>query len=353
MKVKKQNYGTLSDGTKATLYTVSNAKMSFSVTDYGCTITSILLPDKVSGTVDVLLGFSTLDGYITGAGSYGALVGRFANRISAAKFDINGQEYDLDANSNGNCLHGGYTRFEKMLWNSKIISTKHGTGVRFTRLSHEKEQGFPGNMQIEVTYTLNDANEITLSYKAVSDKATPVNLTNHSYFNLAGNGSILDHTLQMNCSYYLDVDKELIPSGKLIPVKNTIFDFTTGKTIGTDIAKTGNGYDHCFVTQAYDAGAKTAFDFAVSGQLVQAAVLSDPVSGRKMSVKTNQEGVQVYTANSIEGTTGKNGRKYRAHEAICLETQCFPDSPNKQEFPSCILQPGSKYKALTVYGFSF
>jgi len=353
MKVKKQNYGTLSDGTKATLYTVSNGKMSFCVTDYGCTLTSILVPDKIHGMVDVLLGFSTLDGYVTGKGSYGALVGRFANRISGAAFSVEGKQYSLDANNNGNCLHGGFRRFEKMLWKSKAVSTKHGEGVRFTRTSPSLEQGFPGNVQLEVTYTLNDDNELTLSYRAVTDKATPINLTNHSYFNLAGSGTILNHLLQLNCTSYLDVDKALIPTGKLIPVKGTAFDFTKEKPVGADIKKTGSGYDHCFVTQNYDAHAKSAFEISEKTGLVLAAKVTDPASGRKMTVKTNQIGMQVYTGNSVEGTVGKNGCAYQNHDAICLETQCFPDSPNKPEFPSCILEPDRKYRALTVYGFSF
>ncbi|QTQ14094.1 galactose mutarotase [Treponema parvum] len=350
MEVKKEVFGTLSDGNVASLYTVSNGKMSFSATDYGCIITSILLPDPRSGKVDVSLGYSTLTGYACGTSSFGAIVGRFANRIGNAKFSLDGKDYALDVNSCGaDCLHGGYTRYDKMLWKSSVFSNKNGIGVKFTRTSRDMEQGFPGNVKLEVVYTLDKFNRITLKYKASSDAATPINITNHTYFNLAGRGSVEDHVLQMNCPSYLEVDKNLIPTGKLIRVNGSAFDFLKSKKLGKDIKKTGNGYDHCFVTEVYDPDMKSAFD----GEVKYAATIEDPVSGRAMKVYTDQIGIQLYTGNFLNGETGRNGMKYGKHEAFCLETQCFPDTPNKKDFPSCILYPGKKYKALTVYEFLF
>ncbi|MCR5290078.1 MAG: galactose mutarotase [Treponema sp.] len=350
MKVKKTRFGTLCDGSKVTLYTVSNGKMSVSMMDYGCTLTSILVPNGKGGTIDVLVGRSTLDSFINGAGSHGGIVGRFANRISNARFTLDGKDYGLDVNScNKDCLHGGFERYEKMLWSGTEVTTKYGTGVKFTRLSCDGEQGFPGNVALEIYVTLNDFNELTLKYVAVTDKATPINITNHAYFNLAGRGTVLKHTLKLACKQYLEVDDTLIPTGKLIDVAGTPFDFTKEKQIGKDIADTGVGYDHCYVTPAYNPK-KGAFD---SDKVIPVALLKDPESGRSMTVSTNQIGIQVYSGNFMEGHRGKNGIIQQKHDALCLETQCFPDSPNKKSFPSCILQPGDKYKALTTYKFIF
>lgn len=349
MEIKKEIFGVLSNGNAASIYTVSNENMSFSVTDYGCILTSILLPDGKGGKVDAVLGYSTLSDYARGTSSFGAVVGRFANRIGGAKFSIDGTEYQLDVNDGVNCLHGGFNRYDKMVWASSIVSTKSGLGVRFTRVSPDGEQGFPGNVRYEITYTLNKDNQITLKYKATADKATPINITNHSYFNLAGRGSVEDQILQMNCPSYIPVDKTLIPTGKIVSVKGTPFDFIKPKRIGDDIKSTGSGYDHCFVTESYSPDMENAF----SGELRQIAEVTDSKSSRGMKVYTDQIGVQLYTGNFLNEEIGRDGMRYNKHEALCLETQCFPDTPNKSGFPSCILQPEEKYKAVTIYEFVF
>lgn len=350
MEIKKEVFGTLSDGSVASIYTVSNGKMSFSVTDYGCIITSILLPDERYGKADVVLGYSTLAGYTTGTASFGAIVGRFANRIGNSKFSVDGKEYKLDVNSGKNdSLHGGFLRYDKLMWKSKIVSDENGLGVCFSRTSHDMEQGFPGNVEYEITYTLNEKNQISLTYRAKADKSTPVNITNHSYFNLAGRGKVYDHVVQLKCPSYLEVDEYLIPTGKLAAVDNSAFDFRKPKPIGKEIAKVGVGYDHCYVTDVYKPGMKSAFE----GELKEVGTVTEPVTGRTMKVYSNQIGIQFYTGNYLNGEVGRDGMIYNKHEAFCLETQCFPDTPNKKEFPSCILTPGEQYEAVTIYEFSW
>lgn len=357
MKVTKTYYGTLSNGEKANLYTVDNGKMSFCVTDFGCTLTGIFLPAKSGKKDDILLGYSTLDGFVRCPGlSFGSIVGRFANRIGGAAFSIDGKVYLLDKNDNDiNTLHGGFTRYDHMIWKSRIVSTKNGKGVEFKRTSPDGEQGFPGNAEITVTYTLNDKNDLRLEYKVSSDKATPVNFTNHAYFNLHGSGTVLNHTLQMNSEYTLDVDEKLIPTGKLNPVKGTAFDFNTAKTLGKDIEEVMPGYDNCYTTCWYSKDSEwvepTEECFTAPG--AECAVLTDPETSRTMKVYTNQPGIQLYSANWIEGVQGKLGTVYKRHGAVCLETQAFPDAPNKIHFPNSILNPGEVYDAITVYSFTF
>ena len=352
MTVTKQKWGTLCNGQTANLYTASNGTMSFSATDYGCTLTGIFLPNKNGVFTDILLGFSTLQGYINSLSCFGSIIGRFANRISDAQFKIDGKTYQLDKNENAkNTLHSGFTRFDHFLWESKAIETEEGVGVQFTRCSADGEQGFPGNLTATVSYMLSRDNRLTLKYSAKTDKATPINFTNHAYFNLAGSGTILEHELQTDCQGYLEVDKNHIPTGKILSVKGTPFDFTTMKKIGANIHETEDGYDHCFVTPIYN-GRDSGLPLDEK-KLFRAAVLIEPKLKRKMYVETNQEGMQVYTANQIEGIIGKHGATYHNHEALCLETQCFPDTPNKAEFPPCILKPGEVYNAVTVYGFEF
>ena len=343
LKVKKGKFGLLSDGTKVHLYTISNGNMSFSATDYGCTITSIILPGKNNSKVDVVLGYSSLEGYLLSNLSFGTVVGRFANRIADASFTLNGTKYELDHNDGNNCLHGGFNRWEKMMWKARKIHTENGTGIEFTHTSHDGEQGFPGTLKAKVIYTLSEDNVLTFDYQAVTDKATPVNITNHSYFNLKGynGGNIEDQILQLNCNHYLEVNDKLIPTGNKIDVKGTAFDFTVPKPIGKDIADTGIGYDHCYLCDMESATENPKL----------AAVLKDPASGRKMSVKTTQPGIQLYTSNFIEGFMGKQGIVYHNHDAVCLETQCYPDSPNHPDFPDCILKPGEVYHQITQYIF--
>ena len=351
MKVTKQKFGMLSDGTKVNLYTVKNGKMSFSCTDYGCTITSIVLNDGKGKNTDILAGYSTLEGYINGTVYFGAIVGRFANRIGKAAFALDGKKYELDKNDGPNCLHGGYFGYHKVVWKGKAIDDGKLCGVRFTRTSPDGEQGFPGNVKFTITYLLDENNNLTCIYNAETDKATPVNITNHAYFNLAGKGNIGEHTMQMNSTKRLEVNAKLIPTGKLLDVKGTPFDFTKEKKIGKDIKAVGVGYDHCYVTELYDPENPHCGLPLEDDDLVEFCTVKEPVTGHEMSVFTNMEGCQFYTGNYIKGVTGKNGLVYDSHDAFCLETQCFPDTPNQTSFPSCILEPGQKMKAKTVYSF--
>ena len=353
MKIVKQKFGMLSDGTKVNLFTVKNDKMSFSCTDYGCTLTSIVI-NKDDGTkTDVLLGFSTLEGYLNTKFCFGSIVGRFANRIGKASFTLNDTKYQLDKNDGPNTLHGGFDGYDKMMWSAKEIKKKNQCGVKFTRVSPNGEQGMPGNVKLEVSYLLDDNNNLTCYYTATTDKPTPINITNHAYFNLAGKGSVKNHTVKMNSDYILEVDSKLIPTGKLLPVKDTPFDFTTEKKIGEEIKEVGVGYDHCYVTEIYSEENKQAALPLDSSDLVEFAQVKDESSGIEMDVYTNLEGCQFYTGNYIKGIVGKNGVVYQSHDAFCLETQAFPDSPNKPDFPTSILEPGQKYKAKTVYSFRF
>lgn len=343
LKFKKVKFGTLYDGRKVHLYTVSNGSMSFSAIDYGCTITSILLPAKGGKKVDVLLGCSTLEGYASSGSCFGTVVGRFANRIGGASFSLNGKTYQLDKNDGENCLHGGFDRYEKKLWSAKKIRTDKGLGIEFSRTSPAGEQNMPGNLKIKVTYTLNEDNELTLDYSAKTDAPTPVNLTNHAYFNLKGydGGSIEDQELKMDCSKFVEVDEHLIPSGKLCSVdEKKAFDFRVPKLIGKDMKETGSGYDHAYCIDSYN------------GSLVEFAVLKDPASGRTMTVSTTLPACQIYTANFIDGF-GKNGYPLKAHDAVCMETESYPDSPNHENFPSCIVTPEKPYHETTVYKFGF
>ena len=351
MKTTAQNFGVLSDGTKVSLFTVKNRSMSFSVTDYGCRITSIILRDADGTETDVALGYSTLDGYIYDESYFGAFVGRFANRISGAAFTLGGERYTLDRNDGRNMLHGGFDGWDKKVWKAKTISAEKYAGVEFTRVSKDGEQGFPGTMRVSVRYVLDDRNKLTCRYTASTDKACPVNLTNHSYFNLAGKGTIENHVLKLDCPSYLESTSALIPTGKILSVKDTPYDFLKEKRIGRDITKIGSGYDDCFVTRLYDEkGGKSGVPESAK-KIVRVAQLRDPESGRTMTVDTNAEAIQLYTGNMLKAVRGKNGRIYAKHGALCLETECFPDSPNIAHFPSCVLLPGKKYESITVYGF--
>ena len=350
MKVSKSKFGMLCDGTKVNLYTVKNGSMSFSCTDFGCTITSIVLNDGKGKKTDVVLGHSTLEGYINGNVFFGAIVGRFANRIGKAEFDLNGKKYQLDKNDGPNCLHGGFDGYHKIVWKGKIIDDGKLCGVRFTRTSPDGEQGFPGNVEITVTYLLDKNNNLTCSYTAKTDKATPINFTNHSYFNLAGKGNVCDHVMQMNSAYYLEVSPKLIPTGKLLDVAGTPFDFNTPKTLGQDIDQIKPGYDHCYVTEVYNEDTKTSVPLDDS-DLVEFCKVTEPTTGHEMQVFTNLVGCQLYTGNFIQDKIGRAGKKYNIHDGFCFETQCFPDTPNQKDFPTCVLEPGQTMKAKTVYSF--
>lgn len=321
-----------------TVFTVSNEKISFSVMDYGCTITNLFVKDKNKNPVDIVLGVDSVSDWYECTDSRGAIVGRVANRIRNGEFSLNGKKYSLDKNDGLNTLHSGKNRFEKMMWNSEILEN----GIRFFRLSKSMEQGFPGNVQISVEYTLSE-NELKLEYTATTDEETPLNLTNHAYFNLNGEGKILDHEVQLDCDEYLEIDSSVIPTGKILPVKDTIFDFTKGKKIGRDISlcdeKIGGGYDNCFVTKGDES------------ELVRVGSVFSEKSGIRMEIFTNQKGIQVYSGNWLSGTKGKNGKFHEKYDGICFETQRFPNGVNIPEFPSSILKVDQKYKSVTVLRF--
>lgn len=344
----REPFGTLPDGTNVELFTLKNAAgMQVQITNYGGIVTSIKVPDRDGKIADVTLGFDTLQGYLRNSPYFGATIGRYANRIANAQFKLNGATYKLAANDGPNTLHGGIVGFDKTVWQADTFERDEEVGIVLTHVSPDGEEGFPGTLAAKVTFTLNAADELVFDYEATTDKPTVVNLTNHSYFNLAGEGSgdILSHQMMINADRYTPVDDKLIPTGELPEVAATPFDFRTPMPIGTHIAedneqlKRGRGYDHNFVLNSGDG-------------MVLAARVKEPNSGRVMEVRTTEPGVQFYTGNFLDGTvTGKNGHAYQFRGGFCLETQHFPDSPNQDKFPSVVLQPGQQYKTRTVYAF--
>jgi aldose 1-epimerase len=344
--VKKTVFGKTQDGREAHLYTLSNKSgMEVAITDFGGTVVSIKVPDRNGKMGDVILGYDTLDGYENGSAYFGATVGRYANRIGGAKFSLDGKEFTLPKNNGANHLHGG---FNKVLWDAEPASGKAGPSLRLHSLSKDGEEGFPGNLSVNVVFTLTDANELKMEYTATTDKKTVVNLTNHCYFNLAGSGTILDNKLTLHASRFTPVDSGLIPTGELRSVAGTPFDFRESTTVGARIdqdeeqLKLGHGYDHNWVL---DAG--------ITEKPSLAATLLEPASGRVLEVFTTEPGIQIYTGNFLDGTIhGKGGTVYERRSAICLETQHFPDSPNHPDFPSTTLAPGKTYHTVTIYKFS-
>jgi aldose 1-epimerase len=323
-----------------TEYTISNANgMQVSVINYGATITKIITADKNGFFGNVILGFDSLDGYIENGNQYiGSIVGRYCNRIAHAAFSLNGKEYQLAKNNEGNSLHGGNKGFDKVLWNTE---KKDGQCLKLTYFSKDGEEGYPGNLHVEVTYTVSDDNELKIDYKATTDKATPVNLTSHCYFNLSAGklNTILDHELKIYAGQYTTVNNNAIPTGELVSVKNDRLDFSTAKKVGRDINDSPGGYD---------------INFVLNKDAAKAAELSDPSSGRYMEMFTTEPGLQFYSGNFLQAAvTGSNEEaKYLQHAALCLEAQHYPDSPNKPSFPNTILRPGETYRQTTVYKFS-
>jgi aldose 1-epimerase len=319
--------------------------------NYGAIITSLKVPDRTGSLADVVLGFDDPSRY-WGTPSppfFGAIVGRYGNRIANGQFVLNGKTYPLVKNNGPNHLHGGTRGFDKFIWDVTTKETPQGSSAIFTRTSPDGEEGYPGNLAVRITYTLTDSNQLIINYHATTDKATPINLTQHSYFNLAGEGSgdILGHELMINADRYTPVDDTLIPTGELAPVAGTPFDFRKPTAVGAridqdnDQIKKGKGYDHNFVLNKKGVGPTLA------------ARVTDPKSGRTMEVATTEPGVQFYTGNFLDGTLkGKNGHTYAHRAALCLETQHFPDSPNKKNFPSSILEPGKSYDTTTIFTFS-
>lgn len=347
--VQKQSFGTR-EGRPINLYTLTNSHgVEVRAMNYGGIIVSIRVPDRKGQFADIVLGHESLEGYIPNPPYLGAVVGRYANRIANGTFTLDGKIYTLPKNDGPNTLHGGVTRtFDKVVWDD--VPLKGGKpGVMFTYLSKDGEEGFPGNLTAKVTYTLNDDNELVIDYEATADKATPINLSQHSYFNLAGEGSgdILNTELMLNADRFTPVDKNLIPTGELRPVKGTPFDFTTPTRIGARIDDNneqlvlGHGYDHNFIINRKGNG------------LELAARAYEPTSGRVLEVFTTQPGVQFYTGNFLDGTViGDHGHVYKRRDAFCLETQHFPDSPNHPAFPSTILRPGQTFHQKAVFKFS-
>ena len=350
LKIEKQAWGKAPDGTAVDLYTLTNDRgMQVRITNWGGIVTSILVPDRQGQLADVALGFETLDPYLQRHPFFGALAGRYANRIGKGRFTLNGQTYTLARNNGENSLHGGLKGFDKAVWKAREIPPG---GLELSYLSKDGEEGYPGNLSATVVYTLTDDNELKIDYTATTDKETVVNLTNHSYFNLAGagTGDILKHEVMLNADRFTPVDAGLIPTGELASVKGTPFDFTQPTAIGARIEEKheqivrGKGYDHNFVLNKGTGGA---------GSLSLAARVTEPTSGRVLEVYTTQPGVQFYTGNFLDGTlTGKGGKTYQRRAGFCLETQHFPDSPNKPNFPSTALKPGEKYHEVTSFKFS-
>jgi aldose 1-epimerase len=349
--IAKADFERMVDEKPVSLYVLTNKNgMEATFTNFGQHLVSLLVPDRNGNMEDVVLGAATLEGYEKPSGKYfGSVIGRYGNRIANGQFTLDGTTYALAKNNGKNHLHGGLKGFESVVWDVDSLALNY---IRFHRISPDMEEGYPGNLDVTVDYTLTDNNELKINYLATTDKKTPVNLTNHSFFNLkgAGNGTIDDHIVQINADSFNAVDEGLIPTGEPMPVENTPFDFRIPKTIGQEIGadfpqlKIGNGYDHNFIL---NSGPKN------KDGLVFAAKVIEPKSGRVMEVYTSEPGVQVYTGNFLDGTTlGKKGKPYVFRGSICLETQHFPDSPNQVAFPSTILAPGQEYKSTTVYKFS-
>jgi aldose 1-epimerase len=351
MKIERKVFGTLSDGTEAYIYTLEAGELKLCLTNYGGTLLSLFVPDKNGVKADVLLGFSTLGPYTSeNKGWYfGNTIGRYGNRIGGAKFTLDGKEYKLCANDNGHSLHGGQRGFGQRLWESDGYEAKEGVFVRLTRKSPDGEEGFPGNLNATVTYGLLESNELVMDYQAELSADCPVNLTNHSYFNLAGegNGDILDHLIQIYGSRYVEVDDTLIPTGQLAAVKDTPFDLLDRKPIraGYEAAKGGPGktagYDHCWVIDG-DADKPK-----------KAAAVYEPRTGRIMFLATTQPGIQFYTGNFLDGVKGKQASVYGRHAGFCLETQHLPDSPNQPAFPSCVFGPKKPYHQTSIFSFDW
>jgi len=348
--IEVADYGVLPDSSKAQLFTLKNAQgMTVKITNYGGIITSLTAPDKDGKYGEVTLGCNTLEDYLKGTPFFGALVGRYGNRIANGEFTLEGKKYTLEKNNGVNALHGGKKGFDKVLWTAVPVDGEEPQ-LKLSYTSKDMEEGYPGNLKVQVTYTLQKDNSLKIDYSATTDKTTVVNLTNHTYFNLAGDDSrdVLDHELTLKADKFTPVNSSLIPTGELKDVKGTPFDFTTAHKIGErindesdDQIKAGGGYDHCWVLNES------------STQLKTFATVTEATSGRVMEVSTTEPGVQFYTGNFLNGSViGRNGKPYTKRSGFCLETQHFPDSPNQPKFPSTTLKPNEVYKTTTIYKFS-
>jgi aldose 1-epimerase len=349
--MRKQEYGKTAAGHPVDLYTLTNQHgMEVAITNYGGTVVSVKVPDRNGKIADVVLGFDDIAGYEKGTSYFGAIIGRYGNRIAHGKFSLGGSTYNIPKNDGDNTLHGGIQGFNKRIWTAKDVSGSGAQALELTYLSKDGEEGFPGNLSCRVVYTLTNNNELKIEYGATTDKETVVNLTNHSYFNLAGEGSsdILRHEVMIAADRFTPVDATLIPTGELRKVKGTPFDFTQSTAVGARInsddeqLKLGKGYDHNWVLNS-----------GGSAKLALAARVYESQSGRVLEVWTTEPGVQFYTGNFLNSTVhGKGGKVYDHRYALCLETQHFPDSPNHPDFPSTVLKPGQHYHSATTYKFS-
>jgi len=349
MEITKKPFGITSKGEEATLYTITNDNgMTVSFTDYGANIVSILVPDANGKVVDVCLGYDDLAGYEKNGPGFGSFIGRHANRIGGARFELNGKVYELDKNDGENNLHGGFVGYNKFMYTAEIYEADDTISIEFSRLSPHMEQGFPGNLDVSVTYSVTQANELVIEYSAVSDRDTIVNLTNHCYFNLAGHnsGTILDHKVWIKANQFTPTTPDLIPTGELWDVSGTPMDFRVAKKVGQDIDANyepliiGKGYDHNYVLDIKGTEVEKV------GELIEEK------SGRRMEIFTDLPGMQLYTGNFLNGEKGKDGAVYNKRAGICFETQFFPNSCNIKSFPSCVLKAGKQFESVTIYKFS-
>ncbi|CAG5071409.1 Aldose 1-epimerase [Dyadobacter sp. CECT 9623] len=347
--ISKEAFGELPDGQKADLYTLTNGNgMTVNITNYGGIITKLTAPDKKGEWTDVVLGFDSLQPYVSGHPFFGALVGRYGNRIAKGKFTLNGQDYKLAINNGPNALHGGIKGFDKVIWKATEVKEDSVVGLQLEYVSKDMEEGYPGTLTVKVTYTLDNDNALSINYNATTDKATVVNLTNHSYFNLTGlKRDILDHEVSIMSDSIVPVDANLIPTGKLRAVEGTPFDFRKPTKINAGInkiddeqIKNGGGYDHCWVLKRTEPG------------LMLFATVKDPESGRFMEVFTTEPAVQFYTGNFLDGSLKGKNATFAKRFGLCLETEHYPDSPNQPQFPSTVLNPGDTYETTTKYRFS-
>lgn len=353
MSYSKENWGTV-DGKPVSIYHMDNGKgLRADISDYGAIVRSLEVPDRNGKPADIVLGYASVAEYLKSTPYFGAIVGRYGNRIAKGRFTLDGAEYKLATNNNMNHLHGGLKGFDKVVWDAEPCVKEQGVSLKLTYLSKDGEEGYPGNLECTVIYTLTPDNELKIDYAAKTDKATVLNITHHGYFNLAGQGTrdILDHELMINADHITPVDETLITTGELMPVEGTPFDFTKPHKIGERIndksdeqIKFGGGYDHNFVLNKKGEA------------LTLAASVYEPTSGRVMEVFTTEPGVQFYAGNFLDGSNiGKKGKVYKYRYGFCLETQHFPDSPNKQDnkkFPSVVLRPGEEFTSQTIYRFA-
>ena len=346
MEIRETSFGRMDDQEVIQFSFTTDKGTTMKCINYGCIITDLIVPDRNGKMGNIVLGFDTLEDYVKHSPYFGAIVGRIAGRIAGGRFTLDGETYQLAKNQSSNSLHGGLKGFDKVVWNYELVEKGTAAGVEFTYISHDGEEGFPGNLHVTTTYLLDEDGSLEISYKAYSDQDTIINLTNHSYFNLSGDltKDILNHKLKLKSSSFLELGEDLIPTGQIVPVEGTSFDFTEEAEVSQGVASgykqndiAGGGYDH---------------PFCLDSHFEEEIVLEDPVSGRKLVVETDQPAVVIYTCNQYDGEYSIRGVKPHNHMAICLETQGYPDAINKPHFPSVVLKKDGTYKAVTRYTFS-